>query len=87
VIWKLTRIVCVERVTGLGEICCRLIWSRRGGARRSTSITPVPGGQPVVPDGAVTTAVWADWAALEPVVFVAVTHTPIVRPESAVTSV
>src|SRR5262245_41475325 len=50
-------------------------------------MTPVPGGQPVVDVCPVTTAVWADWTELEPVVFVAVTVTRIVLSLSALTSV
>ena len=54
-----------------------------------TSIGPVPDGQPV-PGGVdpdVTTAVWVDVTAFEPVPFVPVTFTRSVLPASAVTSV
>jgi hypothetical protein len=78
--------VRVSRVTWFGVMRCRVICRRTGGDRRSTSIDPVPAGQPVVPEAAVTTAVWADWTEFEPVVFDAVTVTRIERPESALTS-
>ena len=85
--WKLTRIVLVSRVTGDGAMRWRLICRRIGGASRSTSIGPVPVGQPAVPEPCVTTAVCADVAVLEPVVFVAVTATRIVFPLSVLVSV
>ena len=87
VTWKLTRIVLVSRVTGDGAMRWRLICRRIGGASRSTSIGPVPVGQPAVPEPCVTTAVCADVAVFEPVVFVAVTATRIVLPLSVLVSV
>ena len=75
----------MSRTTTDGVIDCRSMASRAGGARRSTSIVPVPVGQPFAA-AAVTTAVCAEVAVALPPAFVAVTATRIVSAASVAVS-
>jgi hypothetical protein len=66
---KRSRIVRVSRVTTDGVLDCRSLARRAGWARRSTSIVPVPVGQPFAAVAA-TTAVCAEVAVALPAAFV-----------------